>query len=120
MIRAEAVVESSWRESTAGDGGNSFGLLQIKWHYHPAGPAKGALGSSWPNSATSTAYAVDQQVAEMRGCYDGMSTYLGNTRGDLWGCLQSWFSGSWTPGGGSYANNVQNVMAAKPWLNWAG
>ena len=23
----------------------------------------------------------------MRGCYDGLSTYLGNTRGDLWGCL---------------------------------
>src|SRR4051812_43371015 len=120
VIRAEAVVESTWRQSTAGDGGNSFGLLQIKWNYHPAGPAKGAAGSSWPNSAKSTAYAVDQQVAEMRGCYDGMSTYLGNTRGDLWGCLQSWFSGSWTAGGGSYANNVKNVMAAKPWLNWAG
>ena len=93
VIRAEAVVESTWRQSTAGDGGNSFGLLQIKWNYHPAGPAKGAVGSSWPNSAKSTAYAVDQQVAEMRGCYDGMSTYLGNTRGDLWGCLQSWYSG---------------------------
>ena len=56
----------------------------------------------------------------MRGCYDGMSTYLGNTRGDLWGCLQSWFSGSWTPGGGAYANNVKNAMTAKPWLSWAG
>jgi hypothetical protein len=120
VIRAEAVVESTWRQSTAGDGGNSFGLLQIKWNFHPAGPDKGASGSSWPNSAKSTAYAVDQQVAEMRGCYDGMSTYLGNTRGDLWGCLQSWFSGSWTPGGGAYANNVKNVMASKPWLSWNG
>lgn len=120
VIRAEAVVESTWRQATAGDGGNSFGLLQIKWNYHPAGPAKGAVGSSWPNSAKSTAYAVDQQVAEMRGCYDGMSTYLGNTKGDLWGCLQSWYSGSWTPGGGAYANSVKSAMAAKPWLNWAG
>ena len=60
----------------------------------------------------------------MRVCYicirSAYATYLGNTRGDLWGCLQSWFSGSWTPGGGAYANNVKNVMAAKPWLNWAG
>jgi autotransporter family porin len=120
VIRAEAIVESSWRQSTAGDGGNSFGLLQIKWNYHPAGPAKGAAGSSWPNSAKSTAYAVDQQVAEMRGCYDGMSTYLGNTKGDLWGCLQSWYSGAWTPGGGAYANSVKGDLAAKPWLTWAG
>ena len=118
VIRAEAVDESSWRQSTAGDGGNSFGLLQIKWNYHPAGPAKGAAGSSWPNSAKSTAYAVDQQVAEMRGCYDGMSTYLGNTKGDLWGCLQSWFSGAWTPGGGAYANTVKGFLNSKPWLGW--
>lgn len=116
VIRAEAITESSWRQSTAGDGGNSFGLLQIKWNFHPAGPAKGAVGSSWPNSANSTAYAVDQQVAEMRGCYDGMSTYLGATTGDLWGCLQSWFSGSWTAGGGSYANGVKSHYTNKDWL----
>lgn len=119
IIRAEAVVESTWHQSTAGDGGNSFGLLQIKWNFHPAGPAKGSVGSSWPNSANSTAYAVDQQVAEMRGCYDGMSTYLGNTKGDVWGCLQSWFSGSWTAGGGSYAQQVKNYETSKPWLSWA-
>ena len=41
LIRAEAVQESSWRQSTAGDGGNSFGLLQIKWNYHPAGSGEG-------------------------------------------------------------------------------
>lgn len=119
VIRAEAVVESTWRQSTAGDSGHSFGLLQIKYDFHPAGPAKGAVGSSWPNSQNSTAYAVDQQVAEMRGCYDGMSTYLGNTTGDVWGCLQSWFSGSWTPGGGAYANQVKGYMTSRPWASWA-
>lgn len=120
IIRAEAVVESSWRQATVGDSGHSYGLLQIKYDFHPAGPVKGAVGSSWPNSQNSTAYAVDQQVAELRGCYDGMSTYLGNTKGDLYGCLQSWFSGSWTPGGGSYANQVKGYYNSKPWLSWNG
>ena len=69
---------------------------------------------------TSTAFALDLELAEIRGCYDGMSSYLGNTKGDVWGCIQSWFSGSWTPGGGSYAVSVQSHLNAEPWLSWAG
>jgi len=51
----------------------------------------------------STAYDLDLQLAEMRGCYDGMSNLLDNTTGDVWGCIQSWYSGAWTPGGGGHA-----------------
>ena len=123
VIRAEAIVESSWHQSTAGDGNTSYGLLQIRYLYHPNvnnTQCKSCAGSSWPNSEKSTAYAVDQQVAEMRGCYDGMSTYLGNTRGNLWGCLGSWFSGSWDPSGGNYAANVKRYYEQKPWLDWSG
>ena len=122
LIRAEAIVESQWHQSTVGDGATSYGLLQIRYLYHPRidNGCKDCPGSSWPNSQKSTAYAVDQQVAELRGCYDGMSTYLGNTRGQLWGCIGSWFSGAWDPSGGNYAANVKRYYQDKPWLHWGG
>ena len=59
--------------------------------------------------------------AEMRGCYNGMSTYLGNTTGDIWGCIGSWYSGAWHDGGAqTYIGWVQNALNNKAWLNWAG
>jgi len=129
LVRAEAVTESNWHQSQVGDNGTSYGILQIKYLYHPQvnGGCKACAGSSWPNSQISTAWNVDETLAELRGCYDGMSTYLGNTRGDLWGCIQSWYSGSWTPGGGPYAvgsswggGSVLSNLNNKPWLHWAG
>ena len=104
------------------DGNTSYGLLQIRYLYHPrvGNGCKACAGSSWPNSQHSTAYAVDQQVAELRGCYDGMSTYLGGTRGHLWGCIGSWYSGAWDPSGGNYAANVRRYYEDKPWLGWSG
>ena len=74
-------------------------------------PAKGLRPARrWPNSRErSTAFNLDLSVAEMRGCYDGMSTYLGNTTGDLWGCIGSWYSGDWHGGGAqTYIGWVQN------------
>ena len=57
----------------------------------------------------------------MRGCYNGMSTYLGNTTGDIWGCIGSWYSGAWHDGGAqTYIGWVQNALNNKAWLNWAG
>ena len=49
----------------------------------------------------------------MRGCYDGMSTYLGDHAGDVRGCLQYWYSGDWTPGGGDYAASVSSHLDAR-------
>jgi hypothetical protein len=137
VVRAQAVQESTWRESAEGDKearsrGHctyddtrdpcpvSFGIVQEKWYYNPDGVASNAAGSSYPWIKRSTAFSLDVLVGQMRGCYDGMSTYLGNTRGNLWGCIGSWYSGSWDPSGGSYATSVQNHLAAKPWLSWAG
>ena len=137
VLRAQSVQESSWRESAEGDRearsrGHctyddardpcpvSFGIIQEKWYYNPDGVASDAAGSSYPWIKRSTAYSLDLAVAQLRGCYDGMSTYLGNTRGQLWGCIGSWYSGGWDPSGGSYATSVQNHLSAKPWLNWAG
>jgi hypothetical protein len=137
VLRAQAVVESTWRQSTLGDleprsnghcvfddtGSScptSFSIIQVRWYYHPAGYASDSPLSSYPWIKLSTAFALDQEAAEMRGCYDGQSTYLGKTTGDLWGCIQDWYSGAWTPGGGSYANTVKGYMSSKPWLTWAG
>ncbi len=134
LVRAQMVQESHWRQSTEGDlepraNGNcvsgdtrdpcptSFSIIQVKWYHHPAASSS---QSSYPWIKRSTAFALDLQLAEMRGCYEGMSTYLGNTRGDVIGCLDSWFTGSWTPGGGSYAGDVKLHLASQPWLQWKG
>jgi autotransporter family porin len=137
LVRAQMAQESHWRQLTEGDfeprssghcvSGDtrdpcptSFSIIQVKWYHHPAVATSSAVGSSYPWIRRSTAYALDLQLAEMRGCYDGMSTYLGNTRGDVNGCLESWFTGSWTPGGGAYTARVSSHLDNKPWLHWKG
>ena len=124
LLRAEAVVESTWHQSTVGDNSTSYGLMQVRYLYHPnvnGTKCQACVGSSWPNSQNSTAWNVDQFAAEMRGCYDGMSTYLGNTRGDIWGCIGQWYSGAWHDGSAqTYIGWVQNALNNKAWLNWAG
>ena len=136
IVRAQAVVESHWHQLTQGDfesraGGHcpydistdpcptSFGIIQVRWYFHPSVSSSTAAGTSYPAIRTSTAFNLDLELAEMRGCYDGRSTYLGNTRGDLWGCLGVWFSGAWhTSGGDGYASRVRSELAAKQWLSW--
>ena len=137
LVRAQMIQESNWRQSNQGDRepatnghcvfddtsnpcATSFSIIQVKWYFHPAGVPSTSPQSSYPWIKTSTAYALDLELAEMRGCYDGMSTYLGNTQGDTWGCVQSWYSGTWTPGGSAYAQSVSNILNTKPWLTWNG
>jgi Fibronectin type III domain len=123
LIRAEAIVESSWHQSNVGDGNTSYGLMQVRYLYHPRvnGGCKACAGSSWPNSEKSTAFDVDLFAAEMRGCYNGMSTYLGDTKGDVYGCIASWYSGAWSAGGHTwYADSVRSYLSQKPWLGWSG
>jgi hypothetical protein len=135
IVRAEAVRESEWRMHTEGDVEprsegvctfddtrdpcpTSFGIMQVKWQFHPE-VADPRVGSSYPLSKQSTAFNIDLQLAEMRGCYDGMSSYLGDTRGDVWGCLGSWWSGEWhDEGGDRYSGIVQEILDDKPWLDW--
>ncbi len=136
VVRAQVVIESHWRQSTRGDfeprsNGHcvfdssvdpcptSFGISQVKWYYHPEVNSSAASNSSYPAIRTSTAFNLDVLLAEMRGCYDGLSTYLGNTRGDMWGCLGVWFSGSWHSGSGdNYSQRVQGALADKEWLGY--
>lgn len=148
LVRAEAVTESNWNQANYNNGvpvqnqgfgdyearsnghcafdfvgdpcPTSYSIIQIKWYFHPAGFASNSAQSSYPWITKSTAYALDLQVAEMRGCYDGLSSYLGNTTGDYWGCMGYWFSGAWhDSGANSYISQVQNNYNNKPWRSWA-
>lgn len=137
MIRAEAVDESNWVQSVGGDReprsnghcpydvttdpcATSYGILQTKWYFHPPGFASNSPQSSYPWIRNATAFQVDYFGAMMRGCYDGLSTYLGNTRGNAWGCIGSWFSGDWlSADANAYISRIQNNYNNKVWLSWA-
>jgi autotransporter family porin len=109
VMRAEAVNESSWVQAAAGDGGISYGLMQIKstvWR-----------GTS-PLSRVSTAFNLDMYGAILRQCYDGKATWLGNgyKGGDLWGCLGYYYSGNWYDSGAqAYITHVREHLTARSW-----
>src|SRR5256714_4218243 len=99
-IRAQAVVESDWRQSTLGDcngspylelnGCQSLGILQIKGANQPPD-----YPGTYPYALQSTAFNVDYAMAVRHACFDGKVTWLGNgyKAGDLLGCMGEWFSG---------------------------
>lgn len=125
LTRVQAVSESYWKQSTQGDietdpshcaSGysvpcpTSFGLLQLRWYFREG---------SWPWAATSTAFNADYSRAEFRSCYEG-TTWLGaQTRGDIDGCLDVYFSGRWQQSSAAfYHQGVKTHLAEKPWLSW--
>jgi hypothetical protein len=108
-VRAEAVSESDWRMSENGDGGSSWGILQIKPSAHPG---------TWPWARDSTAYNVDYTLARRRACYEGWSYEGRRTRGDLWGCIGMWYSGTYGAGYSDYVASVRHWYRTKPWRSW--
>src|SRR6185437_8133526 len=103
VLKAVAVQESDWRQSTVSDESNdpqdcvggatppcptSFGIMQLKHTYLPG---------SYPLSAQSTAFNVDYYGARIRACYEGWITYLHNDYhpGDIWACVGWHWSGHW-------------------------
>jgi autotransporter family porin len=108
-VRAQAVAESTWRMSMNGDAGASWGILQVKPSAHPG---------TWPWARDSTAYNVDYTLARRRGCYEGWSYEGSASRGDLWGCIGMWFSGSYGSGYDGYVASVQRSYREKPWRSW--
>ena len=133
MVRAQAVVESHWHMSEEGDpeprsNGHcprgedrdpcptSYGILQIKWYFHPS---KNPVGNSYPMSKTMTAFSLDYALAELRGCYDGHAWPGKKTTGDLLGCMGLWYAGEWLNSGAhDYMGRVQSALETKPWLFW--
>ncbi len=125
-VRAQAVVESYWRQSTLGDCGAhtqpqtngcaSVGLLQVK-----GADISATHPNTWPYAWESTAWNVDYALAVRRACYDGKITWLHDNNpaygpGDLWGCIGEWFSGDWHDAGAAqYIATVQQTLAAREW-----
>ena len=127
VVRAMAMAESSWKQTTVGDyvddsalcvGGaavpcpTSFGLLQLNHSRRPG---------SWPDAQEHTAFNVDHGLAYLRGCFEGWVTYLvddGYTAGDLGGCLGWHFSGEWNDERSrAYTARVQRQLDERNWEN---
>ncbi len=93
LNRAIAIVESWWNQSSVGDtwhhGNESYGLMGVRRSTWPG----------WPWTRDSTATNVDVANAVRRTCLDGGFGWLGNGygAGDLWGCVEYWFTGGWWP-----------------------
>jgi len=136
IVRAQAAVESWWRQTTLGDFGTdptqcppghdlgadgtagqcpqSYGILQNRWPYEQP---------SWPGIASSTAFNADTAYAVWRACFEGYELWLntvprGQTyaAGDAWGCVGRWYAGRWhTAAADGYIANVQNYLSQRIW-----
>ena len=136
IVRAQAVTESWWNQSTKGDWTTnaancapghglgvdgragqcpeSFGILQNRYPYE-----KGA----WPGIDTSTAFNADTTYAIWRTCYEGYEWWLNDVdrgqqyaAGDQWGCVGRWFAGRWhTQAAEGYISTVQSNMSQRVW-----
>jgi hypothetical protein len=114
LVRAVADTESSWYQSTNGDGGASWGIMQVKVRDYPG---------TWPAARDSTAFSVDYWGAYVRACYEGNISWIPRrSRGQLWPCVALWYSGSWMRGGARYVSTVRRALRTKPWveLGWPG
>ncbi|HVN28032.1 MAG TPA: Ig-like domain-containing protein, partial [Candidatus Binataceae bacterium] len=136
LVRAIAANETWWHESGHGDltystgecpsgavwtGSEcalSYGIMQIK---------STDFSYTFPDSHTSTAFAVDYNLAYERACFEGKIGYLSQRSSDypngdennmLWGCVDEWYSGSWWDGSDdTYITQIKGLISSKPWLS---
>ncbi len=121
-VRALAFAESSWRMNKIGDFSEnpehclpgyqapcptSFGITQVKHFVH--------LGT-WPWAQESTAFAVDYALAMQRACFEGWLWMGEASRGDVWGCVGLWYSGTYGEGYDEYVASVKKHELEAPWL----
>jgi len=124
VTKARAVEESYWDMDEVGDGGLSFGILQVKPSVHK-GTAPAVIDSTSANLIYANAW--------QRACLDGDFTWLGSayrtafsaawksdataTAKFRWGCVGAWFSGNWRDSGAiSYISRVKTHYSNQPWL----
>lgn len=136
MVRAQAAIESWWRQDVKGDWtGNasecapghglgvdgrpgqcpgSWGILQNRYAIEK---------SSWPGIENSTAFNADTAYAIWRACYEGYEWWLNHVErgwdygaGDAYGCMGRWFSGRWhTPAAEGYIARVKDYLNQRIW-----
>jgi O-Antigen ligase len=142
VVRAEAVVESHWRQDDVGDVSHdisicppgtgfpgawdgsscqqSYGIMQVKFRDY----------GGWPLPKDSTAFNVDFRLAYQRSCMNGHIHYLADQApaGDYprypqgsidqitWGCMGDWYSGSWYDAGAiGYIAEMKQTLADRTW-----
>jgi hypothetical protein len=100
----------------------------MAWQAPSWGRMRSNQNGTFPFSRNSTAYALDYLGGSLRGCFEGWQRWLDNTGtqdyrpGDMWGCVGSWYSGSWHDAAGEgYSSRVRAELANRTWLaaGWA-
>jgi len=123
MIRAQAVVDSNWHQSTFADcqGSSipqthdcqSFGLLLVKGADNPP-----TYPGTWPYAYQSTSFNTDYALAITRACFEGKLQQSNYESGDLLGCMALRFTGTWHDAKAEdYITKVQNAYKQKPWIS---
>jgi hypothetical protein len=136
LVRAQAAIESWWRQTTLGDFGadptacppghglgvdgtagqcpQSYGIMQDRYPY---------MKDAFPGAMRSTAMNADVAYAIWRTCFEGYETWLNTVErgrryaaGDAWGCVGRWFSGRWyTAAGEQYVTRVRGYLDQRIW-----
>jgi hypothetical protein len=108
LVRAQAFDESTWHMDRVGDGGRSFGIMQIKDE---------AMPGTAPLSRESTAFNLDHYGFVIRAYYEAVHPWLRDAEaGDLWGAVGAWFSGAWHDADArAYVGRVQSILRERPW-----
>jgi autotransporter family porin len=116
LVRAQARMESSWRQAMMGDWTaepsycapghgigvdgrdgrcpESWGTLQVRYRF---------FRGAFPDAIASTAFNVDAAYAVWRACFEGYEWWLADVAapghaygpGDAYGCMGRWYSGEW-------------------------
>jgi autotransporter family porin len=135
LVRAQADVESSWRQTMVGDWTSdgshcvpghelgmdgkpgqcpeSWGILQVRYRF---------FAGAFPDAIASTAFNADTAYAVWRSCFEGYEWWLRDFAspghvyqpGDAWGCIGRWFSGEWYgPTATRYIDCVQRLVEGR-------
>jgi hypothetical protein len=108
----------------AGNCPKTFSIVGVmSWQDPEWGAMRANQNGTFPFNRDSTAFAVDYLGATLRGCYEGWILWLADagpaayTRGDLWGCVGTWYSGEWRSAAAlGYIGNVRRELADRTWL----
>jgi autotransporter family porin len=141
VLRAQAYQESTWSSYTTGDyqtiaSACSAGIWDgwqatgYCWQSYGITQAKMMSYNAWPMAWDSTSFNLDLRGAYWRACMNGDVAYYyddvptagypkyaqGTTTQMMWGCMGSWYSGSWYDSGAlTYIADLQALVSSQPW-----
>jgi hypothetical protein len=110
-----------WNAPMSGMCPKTFSIIGIMSWDDPAWeapnpPWPGDQNGTFPFNRNSTAFALDYEASYLRGCDEGWISWL-PSRGNIWGCVGSWYSGDWLSTAASgYISRVKNDITNHIWL----